>query len=59
MGSLEDYSMDWNAADSGEVTSRHPAGPSFLAQKMFAVKAAILEADKAAKVNTAEKIFLG
>ena len=46
--------MDWNAADTGEVTSQHPAGPSLLAQKMFAVKAAVLEADKAAEVNTVE-----
>ena len=54
MGSLEHYNMDWNAADSSEVTSRHPAGPSLLAQKMFAVKVAVIEAEKVAKVNTAE-----
>ena len=46
--------MDWNAADTDEVTSQHPAGTSLLAQKMFVVKAAVLEADKAAEVNTAE-----
>ena len=54
LGSLEHYHMDWNAADTDEVTSQHPAGPSILAQKMFAAKAAILEADKAAEVSTAE-----
>ena len=54
LGSLEHYSMDWNAADTGDVSSRHPAGPSLLAQKMHAVKVAVLEADKAAEVNTAE-----
>ena len=54
MGSLEHYNMDWNAADMGEVTSEHPAGPSLLAQKMYAVKVAVLEADKAAEVNTAK-----
>ena len=59
MGSLEQYSMDWNAADSGEVTSRHPAGPSLLAQKMFAMKVAVVEANKVAEVNTSEYRFLG
>ena len=53
MGLLGQYSMDWDAADSVEVTSQHPAGPSLLAQKMFAVKAAVVEADKVAEVNTA------
>ena len=59
LGSLEHYNMDWNEADMDEVTSRrstsqHPAGPSLLAQKMFAVKAAVLEADKAAEVGPTE-----
>ena len=54
LGSLEHYNMDWSAADTGEVTSHHPAGPSILAQKMFAVKAAVLEADKVAQVNSTE-----
>ena len=31
LGSLEHYSMDWNAGDTGDVTSEHPAGPSLLA----------------------------
>ena len=44
--------MDWNAADSGEVSSGGlPLGPDLLAQKMFAVKAAIHEADKVAEVK--------
>ena len=44
--------MDWNAADSAEVSSEGiPLGPGLLAQKMFAVKAAVHEADKVAKVK--------
>ena len=62
MGSLEQLNMDWNAVDTSEVTSRqpavltsdHPAGPSLVAQKMFAAKAALLEADRTADVNSAE-----
>ena len=57
LGSLEHYSIDWNGADMSEVSStqihptRHPAGPSALAQKMHALKAAVHEADKTAEVN--------
>ena len=60
MGSLEHYHLDWNEADMDEVSSQHratpqhPAGPSLLAQKMFAVKAAVLEADKAVEVSPTE-----
>ena len=58
LGSLEHYHQDWAEADMDEVTSRHsaghPAGPSLLAQKMFAVKAAVHEANKAAEVSTTE-----
>ena len=54
LGSLEHYHLDWNEADMDEVTLQHPAGPSLLAQKMFAVKAAVLEADKAAEVSISE-----
>ena len=56
LGSLNHYSMDWNAADMGEVSSGnpqptpHPAGPSALAQKMHQVKVAVIEADKTAGV---------
>ena len=53
MGSLEHYSMDWNAADTGDVTSEHPAGPSLLAQKMYKVRAAVAEANKAAEIGRA------
>ena len=57
LGSLEQLHMDWNAADTSEVTSRssvgqisdHPTGPSLVAQKMFAAKAALLEADRTAE----------
>ena len=53
MGSLKQHNMDWNAADSGEVSSGElPLGPGLLAQKMFPVKAAIHEADKVAEVKT-------
>ena len=51
--------MDWNAANMGDMSSRHPVGPSLLAQKMHAVKVAIREADAAAEVSTAEYKFLG
>ena len=52
LGSLEQHSMDWNAADSAEVSSEGiPLGPGLLAQKMFAVKAAVHEADKVAEVG--------
>ena len=58
LGSLEHYNMDWNEADMDEVTlcrpAGHPAGPSLLTQKMLAVKAAVLEAYKAAEVSTTE-----
>ena len=52
--SLEQYKMDWNAADSGEVSSQLPLGPGLLAQKMLAVKVTVDEADKVAEVNTTE-----
>ena len=58
MGSLGHYSTDWNGADMSEVSSANPhsrphlAGPSMLAQKMHAMKVAVLEADKVAAVNT-------
>ena len=52
MGSLKQHNMDWNAADSGEVSSGGlPLGPGLLAQKMFAVKAAVQEADQVAEVK--------
>ena len=57
MGSLEHYCMDWNSADMSEVSTanpqskHHPAGPGALGQKLYAVKAAIAEAEKTAAVN--------
>ena len=63
LGSLEHYHSDWNAADLSEVSSRpsasqiisdHPAGPSLVAQKLSAAKAALLAADQAAAVSCAE-----
>ena len=51
--------MDWNAADSGEVSSGElPLGPGLLAQKMFAVKAAVHEANKVAEVKIYSLDFL-
>ena len=46
--------MDWNAADLGEVTSGQPTGSGLLTQKMLAVKAAVIEADRVAEVNIVE-----
>ena len=62
LGSLEHLHMDWNAADTSEVSSRspasqisdHPVGPSLVTHKMFTAKAALLEADRAAEVNIAD-----
>jgi hypothetical protein len=56
LSSLGHYSMDWNNADMTEVSSGsspvqpHPAGPSHLAQKVYAAKLAVQEVDKAAMV---------
>ena len=59
LGSLKQHSMDWNAADSDEVSSGGlQLGPGLLAQKMFAVKAAIQEADQVAEVKFIRLIFL-
>ena len=63
LGSLEQLHMDWNAADTSEVSSRtpagqisdHPAGPSSVAQKLFAVKAALQEAEQTTMVSAAEQ----
>jgi outer membrane biosynthesis protein TonB len=58
LGSLGHYSMDWNNADIGEVSSGnpnarlHPAGPSNLAQKVYAARLAMQEVDKVALVRT-------
>ena len=59
LGSLEQHSMDWNAADSVEVSSGGlPLGPGLLAQKMLAVKAAVQEADRLAEVKFIRSSFL-
>ena len=51
--------MDWNAADSVEVSSGGlPLGPGLLAQKMLAVKAAVREADQVAEVKVYPVKFL-
>ena len=66
LGSLEQLHMDWNASDTSEVSSRtlagqisdHPAGPSSVAQKLFAVKAALQEAERTTMVSTVDYIPL-
>jgi len=55
LGSLGHYSMDWNNADSGEVSSPAPpsgasVGPSNLGTKIHIAKMALLDAEKAALV---------
>ena len=63
LGSLEHYSMDWNSADTSEVSTahpqptQHPAGPGMLAQKMHALKVAVMDANKTAAVNTILQLF--
>jgi outer membrane biosynthesis protein TonB len=58
LGSLGHYSMDWNNADTSEVSSGnpsarlHPAGPSNLTQKIYAARVALQEVDKVAQVIT-------
>ena len=60
LGSLGQYSQDWNDADTGEVSSAptlpplltpNPDSPISLGQKMFAAKAAILDVDRAVEVT--------
>ena len=63
LGSLDHYHADWCAADlsevsskapAGQIISEHPAGPSLVAQKLSAAKAALLAVDQAASVSCAE-----
>ena len=57
LGSLDHYSMDWNKADEGEVSSAltwtpsSAVGPSQLGTKMHIAKLALLEADRTAEVK--------
>ena len=63
LGSLSHYSMDWNNADSGEVSSAAPPspganiGPSNLGTKIHIAKKALLDADKAALVILHSYLF--
>ena len=68
LGSLGQYSLDWNNADTDKVSSApplppligpvlgsspdlHPASPITLGQKMFSLKAAMLDVDRAVEVT--------
>lgn len=55
LGSLKSYAMDWNAADTSEVspTQRqlHPAAPGNVSRLMYDARLALQKADKAAAVN--------
>ena len=56
LGSEKQYHMDWNEADTGEVSSanpasRHPAGPSAIAQSMHNLQVATLRASQITEVN--------
>ena len=51
LGSVGHYSMDWNAADTSEVSSPNPVGPSHVAQSIHALQVAVLNASKITEVN--------
>ena len=56
LGSEKQYHMDWNAADTSEVSSAnpvtpHPAGPSALAQAMHNLQLSTLRASKLVEVS--------
>ena len=51
LGSVEHYNMDWNAADTSEVSSPNPVGPSHVAQSIHALQVAVLNASKVTEVN--------
>ena len=62
-GSEKQYHMDWNAADTSEVSSanpvtQHPAGPSALAQAMHNLQLSTLRASKLAEVFFLSQTFL-
>ena len=55
LGSEEQYHMDWNAADTDEVSSANPAtqhlaGPNALAQAMHNLQLSTLRASRLAEV---------
>ena len=43
--------MDWNAADTSEVSSPNPVGPSQVAQSIHALQVAVLNASKVTEVH--------
>jgi hypothetical protein len=63
LGSLGHYSMDWNKADEGEVSSAltwapsTAVGPSQLGTKMHIAKLALLEADRTAEVTPMSLLY--
>ena len=55
-GSLEQFNLDWNAADTSEVSSsdpnaRHPAGPGKIAQSLHSLQCAVLQMTRDAEVR--------
>ena len=55
LGSEKHYDMDWNSADTAEVssnpTSEHPAGPSAVLQSIYNMQTAVLDCSKKASVS--------
>ena len=58
LGSERHYDMDWNSADTADVssnpTSEHPAGPSAVLQSIYNMQAAVLDCSQKASVNFSE-----
>ena len=55
LGSDRHYDMDWNSADTAEVSSNpgseHPAGPSAVLQSIYTMQTAVLDCSKKASVS--------
>ena len=66
LGSLDHYSMGWNLADAGEVTSSltlggdrlHPAASGTLKRKITSVMQALEDVNKTADVSSLPNFFL-
>jgi len=55
LGSEKHYDMDWNSADTAEVSSNpsseHPVGPSAVLQSIYNMQTAVLDCSKKASVS--------
>ena len=55
LGSEKHYDMDWNSADTSEVSSNpgseHPIGPSAVLQSIYTMQTAVLDCSKKASVS--------